>query len=576
MIPRIPPILLGKLTPWLILGASLAFTGAATAFVGVSASQRDEARFLNAVQNGQDRIAGRLEVYLATLGGGAALFGASDTVTREEFRSYVERLDLQTRYAGIQGIGWSERVAAGLPGPVDERHAIRYLEPMDPRNEAAIGYDMYGEATRRAAMRAARDGARPALSGRVTLVQEIYERKQAGFLLYLPVYRGAGVPPTVEARRERLEGFVYSPFRADDLFAGLFGSEAEPRVSVRVYDGATLDSAALLHASQRKGQGEPERTAVRALDIAGRRWTVLYASEPAFEEGSAGFLVPSVLFTGLLASALLFGLAWSQSRARLAAERANRSKSDFLSAMSHELRTPLNAIAGYVDLLDLGIRGPTTEAQREDLRRIKRAQEHLLSLINDVLHFAKLEAGHLEVAREAVPVGPLLAELDEMVAPLMRAKGLDYHHGEIDPALRLWGDPNRVRQILLNLVTNAVKFTPAGGRIDVSVRARRRGRGAPRRRHRAGHPARQAGGDLRPLRAGRPPPAGGIAAGGGARARDQPRAGPHHGRGPRGGERGRDRLPLPPPAAGRARVIPSPTPTRWWPAASTRCRSRRG
>src|SRR5690606_1862049 len=178
----------------------------------------------------------------------------------------------------------------------------------------------------------------------------------------------------------------------------------------------------------REGRGEPEQTAMRVLQVAGRPWTVLYASEPAFDAGSAGFLVPAVLLSGLLARRVLCGLAWGQARARLAAERANHAKSEFLSAMSHELRTPLNAIAGYVDLLDMGIRGPVTDAQREDLRRIRRAQELLLALINDVLHFAKLEAGRRELARAEGRLDGMVNERAELVAPPLRATRLDPAH----------------------------------------------------------------------------------------------------------------------------------------------------
>ena len=157
--------------------------------------------------------------------------------------------------------------------------------------------------------------------------------------------------------------------------------------------------------------------------------------------------------------------------ARAEAEAANRAKFEFLTTMSHELRTPLNAIAGYVDLIDLEIRGPVTPQQREDLGRIRRSQTHLLGLINDVLNFARIETGHVSFAVEDVPVDELLAEVETLIAPQVGAKGLAYEHRRFDPAATVRADPEKVRQIVLNLLSNAVKFTPAGGRVTVSCEA---------------------------------------------------------------------------------------------------------
>ena len=180
----------------------------------------------------------------------------------------------------------------------------------------------------------------------------------------------------------------------------------------------------------------------------------------------------------------------AERRARADAEAANRAKTDFLSAMSHELRTPLNAIVGYVDLLEMGLRGPVTPAQLHDLGRIKRAQAHLLGIIDDILNFARIEAGRLEFAREPVEVGPLLDEVETLVAPQLAERGLRYACGG-DSGLVALGDRDRVRQILLNLLSNAIKFTDPGGRVEVSaaeegdavaVRVRDTGRGiAPER-----------------------------------------------------------------------------------------------
>jgi PAS domain S-box-containing protein len=157
--------------------------------------------------------------------------------------------------------------------------------------------------------------------------------------------------------------------------------------------------------------------------------------------------------------------------ARVEAVTANQAKSAFLTTMSHELRTPLNAVAGYSDLLLLGVRGDLTSAQRADLERIKRSGQYLLGLINDVLNFAKLDAGQVEYRFENVPVGPLMEGLEELIRPQVDAKGLRYQHGTCPPRYSVRADPEKVRQVLLNLLANAVKFTDAGGEVALACSA---------------------------------------------------------------------------------------------------------
>jgi signal transduction histidine kinase len=157
--------------------------------------------------------------------------------------------------------------------------------------------------------------------------------------------------------------------------------------------------------------------------------------------------------------------------ARKEAERASRAKSDFLAVMSHELRTPLNAIAGYTQLLELGVYGDLTDAQRNALTRIARSQTHLLTLINDVLNFAKIDAGQMHYDIAAVSLHYVLDGLEAFIAPQLQAKQLTFTQTPCSPALTVRGDAEKLRQIVLNLLTNAIKFTPAGGVVALECEA---------------------------------------------------------------------------------------------------------
>ena len=147
---------------------------------------------------------------------------------------------------------------------------------------------------------------------------------------------------------------------------------------------------------------------------------------------------------------------------------ASQAKSEFLASMSHELRTPLNAIGGYAELLAMGIRGPLNADQAQDIARIRRSQQHLLTLIQDVLNFAKVDAGQAEYHITAVPVDEALRDTESMIAPQILAKGLHYSYKGAGKTAAVLADPEKMQQIVLNLLTNAVKFTEPGGTIALS------------------------------------------------------------------------------------------------------------
>ena len=154
--------------------------------------------------------------------------------------------------------------------------------------------------------------------------------------------------------------------------------------------------------------------------------------------------------------------------ARQEAENASRAKGEFLAVMSHELRTPLNAIGGYVELMEMGLRGPITDLQRADLARIQQSQKHLLGLINQVLNYTRVETGTVQYDIVDVRVADALAAAEALVVPQVRSRGLAYSLATCDPTLAVRADRDKLQQILLNLLTNAIKFTNAGGRITVA------------------------------------------------------------------------------------------------------------
>ena len=650
-------------TPYVVLAVALALTLAAAAVVLASAKGRDRARFDNAVQSTQDRVLGRLETHVALLVGGAGLFDASDSVSRRDFATYVRRLDVHRAYPGVMGVGFARvlhpgedsAVVAGArregvagfrvtPASGDSvRTTILFLEPPDRGNLAALGYDMASEPVRRAAMQRARDSGRPAMSGRVVLRQEVDPQRQAGFLIYVPVYRHGPPLGTVEERRRALMGFVYAPFRAEDLLQGVFGSEEAPRVDFEIYDGPRAAPELLLYDTHAPRDRSPLFHKTVQAQLAGRALTLRFESRREFEEGLLGSLVPWIVLLGLAVSGVLFLIARAQARARADAElraealrvalaererlvqivesssdlvgfaspdgallylndagrrmvglerermggartlaelftpdqagrfdgealpavrvagrwrgetrlrnlvtgdtvpvqcnlfripdpqtgetiglgtvtrdvtaekraqeeieesrraaeasasrsrelaarlrtqamelerqvdqaqalndelgRANRAKATFLATMSHELRTPLNAVIGYADLLLAGIPEPLPDGLRRHVDRIGLASRHLLSVIEEILGYARIEAGREVVELGVVDLGEVLNEVVAIVDPLAAEKKLRFTAPErVDPPT-LVTDARKLRQILVNLLGNAVKFTERG------------------------------------------------------------------------------------------------------------------
>ncbi len=156
--------------------------------------------------------------------------------------------------------------------------------------------------------------------------------------------------------------------------------------------------------------------------------------------------------------------------ARKEAEAANRIKSELFARLSHEFRTPLHAVSGYLEILQQNIHGGLNDEQRKDVERIHQAQEHLLALVNMILDFAKLEGGPIELSMAEIPIEETLCVAESLVAPQFAKKGVSYSQRPGDQSLSVFADREKVQQIIVNLLANAVKFTPAGGSVELEWR----------------------------------------------------------------------------------------------------------
>jgi PAS domain S-box-containing protein len=309
------------------------------------------------VERIKNSILNRMFLYQQVLEGGAGLFAASVSVERYEWYDYVQTLHLEKNYSGIQGVGFSKRI---LPqdlakhqaeiraeggffanytlrpaGEREEYTSIIYLEPLDKRNQQAIGYDMFAEPTRHQAMARARDTGEAALSGKVTLVQETDKDVQAGCLLYIPVYRNGQPHDTVAEKRAALVGYVYSPFRMNNLMRGIFGEHHDLQIDFHIYDSGDInhltpdklmyDEARTYHTKNDPFNYSPQFTRIDTLNIAGHSWTIQFATLPEFEVATHTYTAHIVWFGGLLVSFLLFGMTRSleTTRSLVASRQAN-------------------------------------------------------------------------------------------------------------------------------------------------------------------------------------------------------------------------------------------------------------
>jgi signal transduction histidine kinase len=477
-----------------VLFISLLLTALAWYYIRQNVETQTRVRFDETVQATQEVIERRTEGYLDAMFGARGLFYASDSVSPEEWNDYVEGIVPGNRFEGLQALSYAERVAPeeredfareeGMPDltPGGERGAyfpIIYAGPLDEANASMLGYDFYARTAHREAMDRARDAGSPQATGQVYVLTEAPPNSnadlslQTGFVVYLPVYREGEPLETVGERRRALRGFIVGSFVIGGLLEGVFRGDFEPAIDFEVYDGGEAGSSPLLYDNDGiKRAGEKEGNSLftdeNRIEVAGREWSLYFATLPGFEEEAESNLSTFVLVSGVAVSLLLFGVTWMLVRSRVQAERTSKDLEDanreleatnreleaFSYSVSHDLRAPLRSIEGFSQIL-LEDYADRLDAEGADyLGRVRAASRHMDSLIDDLLDLSRVSREPLH--SELVDLSALAREI---AAEIRKSNPQRKAEFVIADSLVANGDANLLRVALENLLNNAWKFT---------------------------------------------------------------------------------------------------------------------
>lgn len=506
--------------PFLILAVSILVTVGVSYNFYQTARSKDVTRFNNEVSRIQSAVQNKINLYVALLKGGRGFIESTDQLNRQTFANYINSLQLEVNYAGVQGIGYSmifqpnERqklltrmTSEGysdfrlFPETDQSSHqAIIYIEPASERNRKVLGFDMSSEENRREALIRARDTGQPAASSKVTLIQEDDADKKAGFLIYLPVYKRGTQPSSVEDRRRNLIGYIYSPFRARAFLDEIQQYSSPNDVEIKIYDGESRPENLLAQTAPQESktfaeQIEEKYANTETLNVAGRNWTISYSSLPGFVVQSNVGWTPLIFISGLVFSCLMFGFTYweastraemqvtaaelfkleqqkqglleQEQKARQIAERASKTKDEFIAVVSHELRTPLNAIAGWIKILKTeSLSGNTKTMALEKIDKNLRLQTRL---VEELLDYSQIITEGIVVENKKFVFSEVFENTFEQIRERARTKHIEFIKENRLNGHQIAGDKDKIKIVVRNLLSNAVKFTDEGGRVEASV-----------------------------------------------------------------------------------------------------------
>jgi signal transduction histidine kinase len=463
---------------WAILIISLSFT--MIIWLGFSNNQtqsenqffQDDANFMTLL------IHDELDQYEQVLVGAKGLFAASDNVTLSEWRAFVETQDIETRFPGLQGVGYvqqtlhedrakliTEMKSYGFDafdikpaGDRGEYYPVLFLEPLDLRNQQAIGYDIYSEQTRKNTINTLIETGETTITGKITLVQEIDDDVQNGFLMLVPVYSNTNP--------DKLQGIVDAVFRINDFIQGTTNSKSFEHLKLKIYDNYVSEENLFFNSDTIFDSqfSDPDFSTTMTTSINDRDWIFVYEGIQSPLEQIDDLIIFVIPIVGFSMSLLLFYTmrlftnftVKQEQYAKL--KEVERQKHEFLSMITHELKTPLTPIMGWAEALtNPKMMGDITKKQKKAVDRIYSNAIKLNKLIGDVLDIQKLSLDKIGMENESF-------DLDVTIKSICKNHDLEFKRKNVrlenncNTKIIIHGDVRRLEQVFNNIINNALDF----------------------------------------------------------------------------------------------------------------------
>ena len=480
---------MNRYTPYVVLVISISITIFAAIEVGITIANTAEERLDSQMTDIKNRIERRIQAYEQVLYGGKGLFEASETVTRDEWKTFTDIQMIEERFPGIQGVGVSKFIVGkdnleihidqirkeGFPdytvipeGEREEYHPIVYLEPVNERNKRAFGYDMYSESVRHHTIDLARDTGITTLSGKVRLVIETDDNVQAGFLMYIPVYAKEKPVQTIEQRRAAFEGFVYAPFRMDDFMKHVL-SVAHSDITLVICDTDTDPQNIMYDHTKVMNINESEinhsLSQSMTIDVNQRQWILKGTALNTINTDIEKIIPTIILVVGLILSSMLFFIFRTYRRIIVMSEQAVQKEKmasigELSARLAHDIRNPLSSIISWTELIQLNLKDNPNEKIANYAKSILKSTDSIKFQLNTVIDFVKSRPTN--ISKNSI----MLLIFDAIkTTPIPDTVKINTPTVDLD----IECDKSQMIVVFSNLITNAIQAMNGNGSITINI-----------------------------------------------------------------------------------------------------------